>query len=60
MSGENEGKRFFYHSGRTGIGFSTLCSVYPAEDIGIMILVNDTINQDNVSNLSNSIKEALR
>lgn len=60
MSGENKGKRFFYHSGRTGIGFSTLCTVYPAEDIGIMILVNDTINQDNVSKLNNTIKNALR
>jgi hypothetical protein len=42
------------------IGFSTLCTVYPAEDIGIMILVNDTINQDNVSKLSNTIKNQLR
>ncbi|ALL06221.1 hypothetical protein AQ505_12400 [Pedobacter sp. PACM 27299] len=59
MIGNNEGKHFLYHSGRTGIGFSTLCVTYPEDKVGIMILVNDNLSQDNVSVLSNKIKIAL-
>jgi CubicO group peptidase (beta-lactamase class C family) len=59
MIGNNDGKRFLYHSGRTGIGFSTLCVAYPEEKVGIMILVNDNLSQDNVSILSDKIKVAL-
>lgn len=59
MIGEKDGKRFFYHSGKTGLGFSTLCSVYPEQNIGIMILVNDTINQGLVSDLNDTIRNAL-
>lgn len=60
MFGESNGKRYFYHSGKTGLGFSTLCSVYPGENLGFMILVNDTLNQDNVSDLMNTIKGAVK
>jgi len=59
MIGDNEGKRFLYHSGRTGIGFSTLCVAYPQDKVGIMILVNDNLSQDNISILSDKIKVAL-
>jgi len=60
MFGESNGKRFFYHTGKTGIGFSTICSIYPEQNLGIMILVNDTINQDLVSDLRDAIKDALK
>lgn len=60
MFGDSNGKRYFYHSGKTGLGFSTLCSVYPAENLGFMILVNDTLNQDNVSDLMDTIKGAIK
>jgi CubicO group peptidase (beta-lactamase class C family) len=59
MLGETGGERLLYHSGKTGLGFSTLCSVYPEQKLGIMILVNDTINQDLVSDLGDAIKEAI-
>jgi len=59
MIKNNNGKRTLYHSGRTGIGFSTLCLAYPEERIGIMILVNDNLSQDNVSILADKIKIAL-
>lgn len=59
MIKNNNGKRLLYHSGRTGIGFSTLCLAYPEEQIGIMILVNDNLSQDNVSILADKIKTAL-
>jgi len=59
MIKNNDRKRSFYHSGRTGLGFSTLCLAYPEEQIGIMILVNDNLSQDNVSILADRIKIAL-
>jgi CubicO group peptidase (beta-lactamase class C family) len=59
MIGDDDGKRFLYHSGRTGIGFSTLCVAYPEDKVGIMILVNDNLSQDNISILSEKIKVAL-
>jgi CubicO group peptidase (beta-lactamase class C family) len=59
MIRNNNGKRSLYHSGRTGIGFSTLCVVYPEDRIGIMILVNDNLSQDNVSILGDKIRMAL-
>lgn len=59
MIGNSEGKRSLYHSGRTGIGFSTLCMAYPEDKVGIMILVNDNLSQDNVSILCEKIKIAL-
>lgn len=59
MIGNNVGKRFLYHSGRTGIGFSTLCVAYPKDKVGIMIFVNDNLSQDNISVLSEKIKIAL-
>jgi CubicO group peptidase (beta-lactamase class C family) len=59
MIGNNDGKRFLYHSGRTGIGFSTLCVAYPKDKVGIMILVNDNLSQENISILSDKIKVAL-
>lgn len=58
MTGSSNGKPFLYHSGRTGIGFSTLCSVYPGENLGFMILVNDTLSQDNVSALQEELYHA--
>lgn len=59
MIGNSDGKRFLYHSGRTGIGFSTLCVAYPEDKVGIMILVNDNLSQENISILSDKIKVAL-
>ncbi len=60
MIGKSDGKRFLYHSGKTGIGFSTLCSVYPEQGIGIMILVNETLNQDLLTDLRDKIKDAMK
>lgn len=60
MSGKSNGKRFLEHSGRTGLGFSTLCTIYPEEHLGFMILVNDTINQDYLSDLKDAIKDAIK
>jgi CubicO group peptidase (beta-lactamase class C family) len=59
MIRNNNGKRSLYHSGRTGIGFSTLCVAYPEDGIGIMILVNENLSQDNVSVLSDKITASL-
>lgn len=59
MISNNGGKRFLYHSGRTGIGFSTLCVACPEDKVGIMILVNDNLSQDNILILGDKVKVAL-
>jgi hypothetical protein len=53
------GVKDFYHDGHTGIGFNTLCEFYPSEQLGFMIVVNDNIGQDKVSDLETAIHKAL-
>jgi serine-type D-Ala-D-Ala carboxypeptidase/endopeptidase len=52
-------ERYFYHDGNTKIGYNTLCTFYPTEDLGFIIIVNDTISQGKVGDLKNNIKKAL-
>jgi CubicO group peptidase (beta-lactamase class C family) len=53
------GVKDYYHSGHTGLGFNTVCEFYPTERLGFMIVVNDNINQDKVSQLESDIHKAL-
>ena len=55
---DNDG-RYFYHDGNTKIGYNTLCTFYPTEHLGFIIIVNDTISQDKVGDVENNIKKAL-
>jgi CubicO group peptidase (beta-lactamase class C family) len=59
MDNSSNGERYFYHDGNTKIGYNTLCTFYPTEDLGIIIIVNDTISQDKVGEVENNIKKAL-
>lgn len=58
MDTTRDGERYFYHDGNTKIGYNTLCTFYPAEDVGFIIIVNDTVSQDNVGEVENNIKKA--
>jgi CubicO group peptidase (beta-lactamase class C family) len=53
------GVKDYYHDGHTGIGFNTLCEFYPGEKLGFMIVVNDNIGQDKVSDMETLIHKAL-
>jgi len=55
-----DGVKDYYHSGHTGIGFNTLCEFYPTEQLGFMIVVNDNISQDKVSQLEHDMHKAIK
>jgi CubicO group peptidase (beta-lactamase class C family) len=59
MSNLYNGERYFYHSGHTAIGFNTLCTLYPREHLGIVIFVNDNVDQDRVSEVERTVRAAL-
>ena len=59
MDNNSNGERYIYHDGNTKIGYNTLCTLYPSENLGFIIIVNDTISQDKVGELENNIKQAL-
>ena len=59
MNNNSNCERYIYHDGNTKIGYNTLCTLYPSENLGFIIIVNDTISQDKVSELENNIKQAL-
>jgi CubicO group peptidase (beta-lactamase class C family) len=52
-------ERFIYHDGHTGIGFNTHCIIYPKQQLGFIVIVNDIIDQDRVTKLEKSIWEEL-
>jgi CubicO group peptidase (beta-lactamase class C family) len=53
------GERYFYHDGNTKLGFNTLCTLYPVENLGIIIMASDNISQSKVGDLENSMKKEL-
>ena len=59
MDNNSNGERYIYHDGNTKIGYNTLCTLYPSENLGFIIIVNDTKSQDKVGELENNIKQAL-
>jgi len=54
-----KGTRIIYHDGHTGIGFNTLCLLYPGKDLGYIIIVNDNISQERLSDLQKNIQQYL-
>ncbi len=59
MDNNSNGERYIYHDGNTKIGYNTLCTLYPSENLGFIIIVNDTLSQDKVGELENNIKQTL-
>jgi CubicO group peptidase (beta-lactamase class C family) len=59
IDNNSNGVRYFYHDGNTKIGYNTLCTFYPTEHLGFIIIVNDTVSQDKVGEVENNIKKAL-
>lgn len=53
---DERGARYFYHDGNTKIGYNTLFVLYPTYDYGIIIIVNDTVDQHMVGELENAIR----
>jgi CubicO group peptidase (beta-lactamase class C family) len=59
MFDQENSKRYCFHGGHAGIGFNTLIIFYPKERLGFMIIVNENISQDKVSELEHTIKEGV-
>jgi CubicO group peptidase (beta-lactamase class C family) len=59
MDTNKNGERFIFHDGHTGIGFNTHCIFYPKQKSGFIIIVNDIIDQDKVSEIEKEIKAGL-
>lgn len=53
-----DGESYIDHSGRAGSGHMAICTIYPKEQMGIVILVNETIGQGRVSALERMVKAA--
>ncbi|NLR63042.1 beta-lactamase family protein [Chitinophaga varians] len=57
MANVENGQRYFYHDGNTKLGFNTLCTVYPGQQLGIVIIANDVVGQDRLGQLENNIRK---
>ena len=53
-----EGKDRIYHNGKT-IGYNTRLVLYPGQDLGIVLLVNENISQDRLTELEEYITQQL-
>ncbi|OON66436.1 hypothetical protein B0919_21610 [Hymenobacter sp. CRA2] len=53
-----EGQRRIFHNGHS-TGFNARCALYPAEQVGIVLMVNETISQDRVTDLEQLLKQEL-
>jgi CubicO group peptidase (beta-lactamase class C family) len=52
------GSRRIYHSGHSP-GYNTWLALYPAQDVAVVLLVNDNISQDRLTELGQQLKQAL-
>jgi CubicO group peptidase (beta-lactamase class C family) len=52
------GSRRIYHSGHFP-GYNTWLAMYPAQDVAVVLLVNDNISQDRLTELGQQLKQAL-
>jgi CubicO group peptidase (beta-lactamase class C family) len=53
-----EGNRRIFHSGHS-IGYNTHVVLYPGQDLGFVLLVNEVISQDRLIELAQLLKQAL-
>lgn len=54
-----KGTKIIYHDGHTGIGFNTSCLFYPGRELGYIIIVNDNISQQRITELQKNIQQEL-
>lgn len=59
MGKDNNGVPRIYHSGQTGFGFTSLCTLYPQKQMGFVILVNEMIGQGKLFDLEQEIRNNL-
>jgi CubicO group peptidase (beta-lactamase class C family) len=58
LSTDAAGQARIFHSGRFP-GYHTWLAVYPGQDVAVVVLVNDNISQDRVTELGEQLRQAL-
>lgn len=59
MFNTEHGTRYFYHDGNTKLGFNSLCTVYPALQLGVFIIANDVQSQEKIGKMENTLVKAI-
>ncbi|NML38167.1 beta-lactamase family protein [Chitinophaga sp. G-6-1-13] len=60
MTNLENGQRYFYHDGNTKLGFNTLCTLYPDQQLGIVLIANDVAGQERLGQLENNIRKFMQ
>jgi CubicO group peptidase (beta-lactamase class C family) len=58
LGSDAEGSAHIYHDGKT-IGYNTRLVLYPEQDLGIVLLVNENISQDRLTELKKFLTQGL-
>jgi CubicO group peptidase (beta-lactamase class C family) len=58
LATDASGQRSIYHSGRFP-GYHTWLACYPGQDVAVVVLVNDNISQERVTELGEQLRQAL-
>jgi CubicO group peptidase (beta-lactamase class C family) len=59
MDVDYKGTPIIYHDGHTGIGFNTMCLFYPGKNLGYIVIVNDNIDQQRLTDSQTNIQKVL-
>jgi CubicO group peptidase (beta-lactamase class C family) len=51
--------QYIYHDGNTRVGFNSICIFYPKDNLGIIIMANETNSLSKIGDLANEIKMRL-
>lgn len=51
---------YLYHDGNTKLGFNSLCTIYPTQNLGIFIIANDVYSQERIGQMENTIYNAVK
>lgn len=60
MSNTENATRYFYHDGNTKLGFNSLCTIYPSQQLGIFVIANDVHSQEKIGQMENTIYNAVK
>ncbi|WP_316828920.1 serine hydrolase [Pedobacter miscanthi] len=60
MMNTQSGQDYLYHDGNSKIGFNTICTIYPKQRLGIVIIVNEVSSQQRVGDLENRLYQLIK
>jgi CubicO group peptidase (beta-lactamase class C family) len=59
IGGKTKDDQYIYHDGNTRVGYNSICIFYPKDNLGIIIMVNETNSLEKIGDLANEIKMKL-